>query len=637
MLKVFLLLLVLPNAQALTVSSPENEMSLLLKEEDTDKDKKITILDKGDGSYGLKGKKELVSIKGHYHLSNLLQELTLMSEQKIHDLNLSKVQEDPIVRISRMIRDYYWAGLTRRIDKDHLKQVLQDPKVKSDDGMFHLYVPEEDKEGWDYFKSDKKLKLIVHKLPQKITPNFVKGLDGKHGLLSLGLYKDAWEKKVRIRGVPYVVPGGRFNEMYGWDSYFESLGLVRDGAYNSFLAASMVVNFSYQIKHYGKILNANRSYYLTRSQPPFLTSLIRLVLEEGGHPESTRMYPQWLENALSAAIKEYETVWMGEDRLTSTGLSRYYGNAIGIPPEVEPGHFHHVLEPFAKAKKLEVAEFEKRYNLGLIKDPEVDLFFIHDQCVRESGHDTTYRFRHEGKDRCADFVTVDLNSLLYKFELDLAHLIDKHFAGTFQGKTSQHFAEKAQIRKELIKKYLWDEAKGFFFDYHVPSGKRSNYINATSLYPLWAKLVSDKEAKRVVSYGLTKLEGPGGLYSTAKESLDKFGDPAEQRQWEWPNGWAPHQMLAWKGLLDYGHKDDAHRLINKWLSTITVNARDYNGTIPEKFDVLKRSHAVFAEYGNVGTDFSYITKEGFGWMNASFQYGLKLHGPKAMQQLKINE
>jgi alpha,alpha-trehalase len=533
-----------------------SELDSLLKEEDTDHDKKITILDKGDHRFVYKG----MVVKGYYPLSNLLQELALS-----HDVKRERIYENPVDRISRMIREYYWDGLTRRIDPSTLSVVLPDEKIEGSENL--LYIPSSDKAALKRFPHAKK---------------FPEEFKGKHGLLYLP--------------EPYVVPGGRFNEMYGWDSYFESIGLHIDKRDD--LVLSMIKNFTYEITNYGKILNANRTYYLYRSQPPYFTSMIRLLLK--GNEK-----PSWMNEALTAAIKEYETVWMSPERVTKTGLSRYYGKGKELPPEVEKGHF---------------------------RDQHVDDVFIgHDACVRESGHDTTYRFFHDGKEACADFVTVDLNTLLYKTERDLAFLLKKF---PLPGYDASSFEKKAARRKGLIRKYLWDEKSGFFFDYHVPSGKRSHYISATGLYPLTTDLISQKEADRVIAFGLKNLEAPGGLFATAKVSRESVKDPRE-RQWEWPNGWAPHQMMAWEGLQNFGHTQDRDRLIRKWLRMITENARDYNGTIPEKFDVLKRSHAVFAEYGNVGTNFSYITREGFGWMNASYQYGLKLLPKDQVEVLKF--
>ena len=161
-----------------------------------------------------------------------------------------------------------------------------------------------------------------------------------------------------------------------------------------------------------------------------------------------------------------------------------------------------------------------------------------------------------------------------------------------------------------------------FFDYNWRLKRRSNFVSATAIYPMWAGLTEPVLAKASFDAVLAKLEAPGGILSTEKA----LGPVA--RQWDYPNGWAPHQMIVWQALENYGQNDTMHRLIYKWLYMITKNAADYNGVVPEKYDVVQRSHKVFAEYGNVGTEFSYITQEGFGWMNASYQVGLsKLPAP----------
>jgi alpha,alpha-trehalase len=272
-----------------------------------------------------------------------------------------------------------------------------------------------------------------------------------------------------------------------------------------------------------------------------------------------------------------------------------------------------------------------------LKDAALDEFFANDRAVRESGHDTTYRWRVAGHDRAADFVTVDLNSLLYKYELDLARLIRQELGDRLPSKDgkstlrSGEWRDRANKRRELMLKYLWDGERSMFFDYNFKNKTRSTYISATAFYPLWAqdpndpstRLLTPEQATKMIKVLLAELEQPGGLSSTARSSLEKFGDPKLSRQWEYPNGWAPHQMIAWQGLRWYGQTATADRLMYKWLYTIARNAADYNGTVPEKYDVVARSHRVFAEYGNVGTQFSYITQEGFGWMNASYQVGLR--------------
>jgi alpha,alpha-trehalase len=608
-------------------------LARLLEEKDTNKDKRITVDDAcsqddngGDRRFRLKaydGKSYEVS--GTYYLSNLLQELKTAQDAGRESVDFDRIFENPVHRISRSIRDLYWKGLTRRIDGPDLDAVLGDEKV-STAGVRYLYVPADDPEAFRYFsevaRRQSGLKLEVVRLPEKITPGYVvKDLAGKHGLLTLKLVKD---KDGAFSGSPFVVPGGRFNEMYGWDSYFEALGLIRDGYVA--LAKSMVDNFVYEIEHYGKILNANRTYYLTRSQPPFLTSMALAVYSElPRDPDSKR----WLEDVFRSAIREYYGVWMNSDHLTDTGLSRYFGTGYGPPPEVEPGHFDPVYSRYDKAYNLDLETFEKRYREGKINVPELDRFFVHDRATRESGHDTTYRWDWDG-DRCADFVTVDLNSLLFKIETDIADTIEKEFGGSLtmpdgSVERSPEWKERAERRKWLMNRYLWDEDHGMFFDYDYRVKKsRHVYVSATTFYPLWAGLASKEQASKIIEHALPALEMPGGIAASSEKSLDSVAERPSQRQWDYPNGWAPHQMLTWQGLINYGYLEIAQRLAYRWLYTITRNAVDYNGTIPEKMDVVKRSHQVFAEYGNVGTKFQYITREGFGWMNASYQVGLHL-------------
>ncbi|MFI4913225.1 MAG: trehalase family glycosidase [Sedimentisphaeraceae bacterium JB056] len=606
----------------------EQSKENLLHEEDTDNDKKITVDDyflegkRGDKKFILTDTKSFTyEINGTYYLSNLLQELTLAGNQGklTASIKSSHIFEPPLNRIDRQIKELYWDGLTRRIDEANLSRIFTDSKTNTVDGFNYIYVPHQDSDAYSYFseiaKRRQKLKIQVVKLPEKITAEWVKKLEGKHGILSLALEQN---NDGKIEAVPFVVPGGRFNEMYGWDSYFESLGLLIDGRVD--LAKAMVDNFVYEINNYGKILNANRSYYLTRSQPPFLTSMTRSVCSQMPETENTK---QWLKISLKAAIKEYREVWTSPPRLTATGLSRYYGEGIGTPPEVEPGHFDYIFEKYAQKYNMEMSVFEQGYKNGKIEDGELDNFFFHDRSMRESGHDKTYRW----DDRCGDFVTVDLNCLLYKAEKDIAFILNKYFESSLEidGKieTEQAWLSLAEKRKKLLNEYCWSESHGTFLDYDIKNKKQKYYITPVAFYPLWSQVATENQAQLIVKNILPMLECAGGLASSTLADRGRLSEIRQQRQWDYPFGWAPHQIIAWKGLENYGYNTDVQRLMYRWLYTIVSNAAAYNGTVPEKFNVVTRSHKVFAEYGNVGTDFSYITQEGFGWMNASFKIGVQ--------------
>jgi alpha,alpha-trehalase len=616
----------------------KNTLSELERDEDTDNDQRITIDDphingseRGNKKFWVQGiDNQSYEVSGTYFLSNLLQELKLAEEggKDTAVLDPAKIFEPPADRISRMIREYYWDGLTRRIDEKDLTKILEDEKTQTADGNKYIYVPPSDNLAYNYYSTITKdfPKTKVVKISNDISGDYVRKLAGYHGILSLAVKESPSGK---IISVPFVVPGGRFNEMYGWDSYFITLGLLQDNKID--LAKAVVDNFVYEINNYGKILNANRTYYLTRSQPPFLTSMIKAVLKHLLKDLSTK---EWLSRSLEAAIKEYNEVWMGKDHLTSTGLSRYFDIGFGVPPEVEPGHFDEILSPYAKKYKMDLHAFEEAYKSGKIKEPELDEFFIHDRAMRESGHDTSYRLIEQ----CADLVTVDLNSLLYKYEIDISELIKNEFEGRFKDSNGNEYnnsewLSRAEKRKETINKLLWNQQDGMYYDYNFAENKQTEYVSATTFYPLWAGLSSNAQASSLIKNALPLLEFPGGIAGSDEKSRGPISKGRPQRQWDYPFGWAPHQMIVWGALYNYDFDNEAERLIYKWLYTLTSNAAKYNGTIPEKYDVVKRSHDVFAEYGNVGTKFAYITREGFGWTNASFQIGINLLSPAHREQL----
>lgn len=628
----------------------------LVAQEDTDGDQKITVHDHAT-PFAIHNQNGATArtLTNFYQMSVLLQELKRADDQHQKEITMDNLQidETAVDRTHRFIKEYFWNALTRRIDAKHLDQVVRDSKTAAK--YDYLYVPADDAAAVKYFQSlessnlgqhrSPALKVVVLPPPEKITGDFVRNLDGAHGLLSLKMEVNVHGEPVC--GVPYVVPGGRFNELYCWDSYFIVLGLLQDGRTD--LARGIADNLLYEVQHYGKIPNANRTYYLTRSQPPLLTSIIRIVFESGKTDKS------WLAAALKIALTEYQNVWLGKDRLMKIGqyeLSRYYDEGNGPCPEVEPGHYDEKIQPWLAQIKpanpdvpLTPFRFLNEYlycgqYAGLLADGlSLHEFFKHDRAVRESGHDTTHRF----DDRTADFVSVDLNSLLYKYETDFAELIETQFAGDLpelgeQFHNAKFWRQRAAARKAAMLALTWDNQRGYFFDYDFINQKRSTYISATDLCPLWAKLLDAKnpdelnQARRAAAFACEKLEQTAGMSATAKESVES-ARRHDARQWDYPYGWAPHQMFAWQAFKNYGMDTDAGRLAYRWLYTIVKNAHDFNGTIPEKYNVVTGSHDVFVEYGNIGTKFSYIATEGFGWMNASFEVGMNFLTPIQLSNL----
>lgn len=559
-------------------------------------------------------------------LSNLLQELYLAKEygHKTIVLDEARLNENPVNRLSRLIKDSFWDGLTRRIDGSVIEIAGRDPKDWTDDPRPRIYVPRGAPEQYAYYTQvaiDRpEIRLEVCLLPENITAESVRDMNAKPGLLAVAMEEaiDPITEAKTLKGLPFVVPGGRFNELYGWDSYMESLGLIVNGKVH--LAKSMVQNFCFCIEHYGKILNATRSYYLCRSQPPFLTDMALRVYYEIRNEQGAS---EFLRTSILAAIKEYHSVWMAEPRYDPvTGLSRYRPEGLGIPPETEPSHFTHILEPYAKKHGVTFKAFVEGYNAGAIKEPELDEYFLHDRAVRESGHDTSYRLEK----RCANLATIDLNSLLYKYEKDIGHAIGHIFndklsipaefcVGSMQPgqiESSSVWDRRAKRRKAAIDKYLWNAEKGMYFDYDTIKMEQSDYESCTTFWAMWAGVSTPSQAAILVQKALPKFEMAGGLVSGTEKSRGKISLNRPNRQWDYPYGWAPQQILAWTGLQRYRFHEEAERLAYKWLFMMTKAFVDFNGVVVEKYDVtrLVDPHRVDAEYGNQGLDFKGVAKEG---------------------------
>ena len=497
-----------------------------------------------------------------------------------------------------------WDTLTRSMTDC---QSLVDPKIKV---PAVLYLPADVAEPAPVHKlsSDcnvrvEHLPFVIHRLGEidtsKIQP---------HGLLYL-------ENK-------YVVPGGRFNEMYGWDSYFIIRGLLRAGRVE--LARGMVDNFFFEIEHYGAMLNANRTYYLTRSQPPFLSSMFVDVydaLQKTGQKD-----PAWLAKAYADLEKDYE-MWNREPHLADdTGLSRYFDFGEGPPAEAvqdETGFYrkvatyfffhpaeadNYIQENLAGASpsvagspySLQVcdvpstmarAECEKRREFKLSSD-----YYKGDRSMRESGFDVSFRFGPFGA-ATHHYAPVCLNSLLYKTEKDLEQI--SRWLG--HPADAEKWSKRADERRKLITRYLWDEKSGWFFDYNLQTRERSQYRYATTFYPLWAGLATPEQAKAVVK-NLQALDHPGGVAMSTQES---------EAQWDLPYGWGNIEMMVVDALRRYGFKADADRVAYEFLSTVAENFRR-DGNIREKYNVVTRSSESHVELGYQ------MNVVGFGWTNGAF-------------------
>ncbi len=434
----------------------------------------------------------------------------------------------------------------------------------------------------------------------------------------------------------YVVPGGRFNEMYGWDSYFIIRGLLQAGRLE--LAGGMVDNFFFEIEQYGAMLNANRTYYLTRSQPPFLSSMVVDVYRAAQQAANTNKHSDraWLGRAYADIGKDYEMWTHDPHRAGQTGLSRYYDFGEGPPPEAvqdETGFYRKVAEYFffhpaeADSYVVETKSGIKQPSAGSMlslqicgaatvgncEQPQTFTlspdYYKGDRSMRESGFDVSFRFGPFGA-ATHHYAPVCLNSLLYKTEKDLEQI------SIWLGRAddAQQWRMRAKRRKKLMTQLLWNEEQGLFFDFNFMTRRMSNYRYAATFYPLWAGLATPEQAK-AVARNLKPFEHAGGAAMSTEET---------GAQWDLPYGWGNIEMLVVDGLRRYGYQADADRVSYEFLSMVAENFRR-DGNIREKYNVVTRSSEAHL---HVGYEMNVI---GFGWTNAAFLE--LLHGlPKEMAE-----
>lgn len=379
---------------------------------------------------------------------------------------------------------------------------------------------------------------------------------------------------------PYVVPGGRFREIYYWDSYFTMIGLAATGRLD--LVNSMIDNFAYLIDEVGFIPNGNRSYFLGRSQPPFFSAMVNLLAQYEGDSAALKYLP--------AMQKEYDFWMAGTDQLKETGDAhrRVVMMEDGV---ILNRYFDDKAEPRSEsyAEDVELAH-------GM-NDEEKTQLFRDLRAACESGWDFSSRWFAEEKDFSTIITTqllpVDLNSLIYNMEVNLS----KYYNVQGNMDKSEQYAQAAEARKTAILNYFWNEEAGMYTDYNFQTSTLSERKTLAGLYPLYFNVSdADKAAKTKMTIE-NEFALPGGVTTTLVES---------GQQWDYPNGWAPLQWVTVKGLEHYDHNDLASTISSNW---INVNRKVFDNTqkMMEKYNVSDTT--LLAGGGE------YPNQDGFGWTN----------------------
>jgi alpha,alpha-trehalase len=393
---------------------------------------------------------------------------------------------------------------------------------------------------------------------------------------------------------PYVVPGGRFRELYYWDSYFTMLGLAESGRQD--LLTDMVRDFAYLIDTYGHVPNGTRTYYLSRSQPPFFFAMVGLLAKEGTDPATAyaeylpqlkREYEFWMEGAkgLRKGTAHRHVVAMPD----GSTLNRYWDDRDTPRDE-------------AYGSDTELARQSGRPARQVYRDI---------RAAAESGWDFGSRWFADGKTRgtiaTTEMIPVDLNSLLFGLE----NAIQAGCARRGDSACASEFTRRAVARRSAIDRYLWNEAQGTYFDYDWTRSQPVTRVSAATVYPLFFGLASNTQATAVANVVARSLLRDGGLVTTPLSTGE---------QWDAPNGWAPLQWLAVGGLRRYDQKGLAEAVACRWVVNV-LNVYNQSGKLVEKYDVVTT--------GRSGGGGEYPLQDGFGWTNGVMRKLIALYPQEA--------
>ena len=378
---------------------------------------------------------------------------------------------------------------------------------------------------------------------------------------------------------PYIVPGGRFSEQFYWDSYFIMLGLAADNHWS--MIEGMIKNYAYMIRKFGRIPTANRTYFLSRSQPPLLSHMVELLSEHKGQRIIVEYLPYLLaEHAFwmkgkNTSLSGHITAHQRVVRLPNGALlNRYYDDDTTPRPES-----HH----------------EDITTASLASQPEK--LYVHLRAGAESGWDFSSRWFKDPSDirtiHTTDIIPVDLNCLLYHLETMIANAY-KLLKNTPARRRFNLYAER---RARALHEYCWNEDERFFTDYDFIADKTLSTTSIAGAFPLFTGIATKGQTKLIASRLERDFLKRGGLVTTLVQN---------GQQWDSPNGWAPLQWIAIVGLRRYGYEDMARNIKERWLETNEKVFRSSNKMI-EKYDVINES--------GIGGGGEYPLQDGFGWTN----------------------
>ena len=377
---------------------------------------------------------------------------------------------------------------------------------------------------------------------------------------------------------PYVVPGGRFREIYYWDSYFTMLGLEESDRHD--MVENMVRDFGYLIDSYGHIPNGTRSYYLSRSQPPFFFEMVALFSPKDPAAAYARYLPQ---------LKREYAFWMDGEAALTPGKS--HRRVVAMPDGS-------ILNRYWDDRNTARDEsYREDTDLARQSGRPAQQVYRDIRAAAESGWDFGSRWFADGRNRSSidttEIVPIDLNSLMYGLETAIRLGCHRRSDQACE----REFQKRATKRADAINHYLWDDPAGVYYDYRWTQSALITRLSAATLYPLFVGLASDSQAESIGTATTRALLKPGGVVTTPLSTGE---------QWDAPNGWAPLQWIAVDGFRRYHQDSLAEKIACRWMVNVTAFYRQ-SGKLVEKYDV--------ATVGQTGGGGEYPTQDGFGWTN----------------------
>lgn len=480
------------------------------------------------------------------------------------DVQLSRLYADgktfvdmvPTKRIKRIVEEY---ELERRSQDFNLSEFV----------ARHFYAYEEP--GKLSYTSNPEHTVLEH-------------IDTLWNVLSRSTRKD----KGTLFSLPYtyITPGGRFQEQFYWDSYFIMLGLAASDKFS--LIEGMMKNYTHMIRKYGFIPTANRSYFLSRSQPPFFSHMIELIGARKGRRTALITYLPYL-------LAEYR-FWMKSDRAFKAKKVTSYRRVVRIDNDIVMNRYYdNNRSPRPESYQEDV------HTLYKAPPQHASRVYLDLRAAAESGWDFSSRWFRKQDDistiHTTDILPIDLNCLLYHME----SLIAETYTALFQPLFARQFKKLAENRKKTINEYFWSEEKKCYFDYDFVRRSHTNSLTAAAIFPLYVGIASPHQAKLVAETVQDQLLKAGGVQASTVDN---------GQQWDAPNGWAPLQWIAIQAFRRYGYSDLADEIKSRWIAT-NIQVYSTERKLVEKYNV-RASHQ--AAGGG-----EYPLQDGFGWTNGVLQ------------------